>query len=351
MPVMAPFPYFGGKSTVADVVWSRLGDVDNYVEPFFGSGAVLLARPHAEPWTRIETVNDIDAHLANFWRAVQREPEAVASGMNWPVNEVDLEARHKWLCAMPGKVDFAARMRDDPDLYDVKRAAWWCWGLCQWIGRGWCEGEWWGSGDERNTGAGINLADPENGGKRPHLGPGRGVHKQRPHLGNAGMGVHKQLPHLGDAGRGENERRGVVLAEWMCALRDRLRNVRVACGDWLRVCGSDTTTTKHGVTGVFLDPPYADTAGRAENIYTHDDLGVAHDVREWAIERGKDQMMRICLCGYECEHAMPDDWECVAWSASGGYASQNSRGNENRHKERLWFSPACRSDAPLFCSR
>lgn len=40
----APFPYFGGKSKVAPLIWERFGVVSNYVEPFFGSGAVLLAR-------------------------------------------------------------------------------------------------------------------------------------------------------------------------------------------------------------------------------------------------------------------------------------------------------------------
>lgn len=43
----APFPWFGGKSRVADLVWDRFGDVPNYCEPFFGSGAVLLQRPYA----------------------------------------------------------------------------------------------------------------------------------------------------------------------------------------------------------------------------------------------------------------------------------------------------------------
>jgi len=42
----APFPWFGGKSRCAGVVWSMLGDVPNYVEPFAGSLAVLLGRPH-----------------------------------------------------------------------------------------------------------------------------------------------------------------------------------------------------------------------------------------------------------------------------------------------------------------
>jgi hypothetical protein len=55
MRLRAPFPWFGGKARVAGLVWERFGDVRNYVEPFFGGGAVLLGRPSAP---RIETVND-----------------------------------------------------------------------------------------------------------------------------------------------------------------------------------------------------------------------------------------------------------------------------------------------------
>jgi site-specific DNA-adenine methylase len=36
----------------------------------------------------------------------------------------------------------------------------------------------------------------------------------------------------------------------------RLRRVRVCCGDWTRVLGRSATECI-GVTGVFLDPPYA----------------------------------------------------------------------------------------------
>lgn len=42
----APFPWFGGKSRAASAIWGRFGDVDTYNEPFSGSLAVLLARPH-----------------------------------------------------------------------------------------------------------------------------------------------------------------------------------------------------------------------------------------------------------------------------------------------------------------
>lgn len=47
--------------------------------------------------------------------------------------------------------------------------------------------------------------------------------------------------------------------EWMRALACRLRLTRVCSGDWSRVCGP-TVAIKQGLTAVFLDPPYADTA-------------------------------------------------------------------------------------------
>ena len=58
MNYKAPFPWFGGKSRIAAEVWKHLGDVQCYIEPFFGSGAVLLGRP--QPFQGMETINDID---------------------------------------------------------------------------------------------------------------------------------------------------------------------------------------------------------------------------------------------------------------------------------------------------
>jgi site-specific DNA-adenine methylase len=74
----APFPWFGGKSKVAKIVWNRFGIVRNYVEPFFGSGAVMLNRPM--PFDGTETVNDADGLVSNFWRAVAKDPDAVSAG-------------------------------------------------------------------------------------------------------------------------------------------------------------------------------------------------------------------------------------------------------------------------------
>ena len=68
------FPYFGGKRRAAADVWAALGTVDRYIEPFFGSGAVLLGAP-VRP--KSELVNDISHHVANLWRALQHDPATV----------------------------------------------------------------------------------------------------------------------------------------------------------------------------------------------------------------------------------------------------------------------------------
>ena len=63
----APFPYFGGKSGACGKVWAAFGEVDNYVEPFCGSAAMLLGAPDGK---RVETINDLDGFVSNFWRAL-----------------------------------------------------------------------------------------------------------------------------------------------------------------------------------------------------------------------------------------------------------------------------------------
>ena len=331
----APFPYFGGKSTIAAAVWERLGDVKNYVEPFFGSGAVLLARPH-DPG--VETVNDLDGFICNFWRAVQANPNELAGLMDWPVNEIDLHARHRWLCRQPDKSEFVERMKHDPDYYDLKRAAWWCWGLCAWIGRGWCEGEYSGQGSPENFGAGVC----EGTAKRPDLAAGRGVHRPPPEV-LAERAISAQLPHLGDAGVGVH--RATItsheaLVAWMLALQSRLRRVRVCCGDWSRICGP-TPTFKCGLTGVFLDPPYC-SQERTPEIYSEESLTVAKEVAAWCRECGNHEEMRIALCGYEGDYDLPG-WEVLAWKATGGYSTIHPKESrrDNCRRERIWFSPNC----------
>ena len=90
----APFPYFGGKRTVAAEVWARLGSPTQYIEPFAGSLAVLLAAPER---ASLEVIGDFNFYVANFWRCVRYQPEACAVEADYPVSHVDLDARHRWL--------------------------------------------------------------------------------------------------------------------------------------------------------------------------------------------------------------------------------------------------------------
>lgn len=169
--VKSPYPYFGGKSKVAAEVWSRFGNVRTYVEPFFGSGAMLLARP--TPFIGLETVNDKDHFIANFWRALKADPEGLAEACEWPINETDLHARHLWLVS-----EGAERIKkcyDDSEHFDLKVAAWWVWGISQWIATGWCV-----SPDQRRpalqgSGGGRHIWE-----SRPHLTSKQGIYAPPP---------------------------------------------------------------------------------------------------------------------------------------------------------------------------
>lgn len=338
----APFPWFGGKSRIATEVWTALGPVDNYVEPFAGSLAALLMRPDDGWQTGAETVNDADSFLSNFWRALSADPEQVAHFADWPVNETDLLARHIWL-VNTGK-ERIAKMESDPEFYDAKVAGWWVWGINSWIGSGWCSG----NGPHRIV-DGVVSDDR----KRPHLGDaGQGVSRKRPHLGNAGRGVNRKRPHLGNHAPGPSLPmvwQDGTLTEYFSQLSQRLRRVRVCCGDWSRVVTTGSLSFGDTV-GVFLDPPYLGDV-RAKDLYRVDDHNLSNEVRQWSIANGENPRYRIVLAGYEDEHAlkMPDDWRVIAWKANrcyGNSTNKDSDNNSNRGNERIWMSPHCLNPQP-----
>jgi len=354
-PLQAPFPWFGGKSGAVEPVWAAFGEVANYVEPFAGSAAMLLGAPDGK---RIETLNDFDGFVANFWRAIAADPEAVAHHADWPCNEVDLFARHSWLVRQTQSL--TERLHAEPDWFDAKIAGWWCWGACNWIGSGWCSvtGPWVHDGErivKGDAGQGINRQLPHLSAGRginrqlPHLSAGQGINRQLPHLGNAGRGINRQLPHLGDAGRGINRQlphlgdagrgRRQFIFGWFGALHERMRDVRVTCGDWQRVV-KDSVTTRHGLTGVFLDPPYA--KGAMDYSAGGMGLGIADDVRAWCAANGANPALRIVLCGHAGEHdaLLGQGWHLRTWTARKGYALTDEA-VANSASETLWCSPHC----------
>jgi len=313
----APFPYFGGKSAVADIVWNALGDVKHYIEPFFGSGAVLLNRPEYHG-NQMETVCDKDGFISNVWRSIHLSPDETAKWCDWPVNHADLSARKRKLIA--NEEYLLENLIIDDEWHDPKLAGYWIWAASCWIGSG-----------------------------LTRLG-------QIPHVGDGGMGVHAigQIPHVGDGGADLSEPYNTNIYKWFRALSERLRYVRVVCGDWTRVCGGKWQE-KCGTCGIFFDPPYSDKAERKSDLYNEDDLDVAHKVRDWCIERGGNKTYRIVLAGYfeEHEELLNYGWTYHSWKAHGGYANignGDTAGKENKHKETLFFSPHCISstDNTLF---
>ncbi len=298
----APFPYFGGKSKVAHLVWERFGDVGHYIEPFAGSLAVLLARPHWRPGMH-ETVNDADGLLANFWRAMTQDPDAVIARADWPVSEVDMCARSNHLQREAASV--TGRLLADPRWFDAELAGWWVWGQCASIPGSW----------PRKPG--INAANRKLQGYQAPRG----------------------WTYTSQEGR-----------KWL-SLRDRLAGVQVMCGDWARAVSSPT---RMGLVygdwcpvGVFLDPPYGDTRAVC---YATDCTSVHKSVTAWALEHGGDERLRICIAGYEGEHDTLEceGWSVEAWSTRGGMAHMgDGRGRANAKRERLWFSPHCLQPAQM----
>lgn len=66
--------YPGGKWNIAARIVDLIPKHHSYVEPFFGSGAVLFNKAPSD----IETVNDLDSDVVNLFRCIQKDPERLA---------------------------------------------------------------------------------------------------------------------------------------------------------------------------------------------------------------------------------------------------------------------------------
>lgn len=351
LPLRAPWPWYGSKLKVAELIQLLMGDINNLVIPFAGSLGELLGR--SSP-AKVETVNDLDGLVVNAWRAIKFAPEHVATLCDQPVHEVTLHAVHERLVrARTSKgsrkhaiksgrrrtVPLSLYLRESEQNFDVGIAASWIWGASCWLGSGWCRE--------------LSRKRPALGGQgdRPHLGRGvtrpMSTSRKMPRVGGPGSGVGRpdrgrgvvtpqQMPHLsgsytGHPGLGQGVHSGVhrdALIEWMLALAERLRFTRITCGDWSRVV-TPAVTTSHGTTGISFDPPYnVQATGRSPRLYRKDCPRLSETVRAFAIQRGSDPLLRIILCGRLNEHddTLEHGWSKHRWRDDG---------------EALWASPHC----------
>ena len=307
-----PFPWPGNKSRQCPEIWSRLGQVDLFVDPFCATLSSLLGRPGGT--YGVERVNDVCCNITNFWRAVVHDPNQVAHYCQWPVNEIDLNARHYWLCDRSwGENSIRSQLMADPEWFDAKQAGWWVWGQCLAMGTQWC-------------------ADPSV--------------SSRGHARPAGARPNWQKPRTIDTCPGVASPNADAYA-WLQALQHRLQRVQVMNGDFERCLTVGTTWKEFKRVGVLLDPPYSQQL-RSRMLYPTD-LGIDDPLRQepairayqWALENGNNPRLRIALCGLSGEHEMPDGWSVYEWTNRCGYSSIGGEGRTS--DEVIWFSPHCSS--------
>lgn len=66
--------YPGSKWLLAKEFVSMIPEHHSYVEPYFGSGAILFNKPISD----IETVNDLDSDVTNLFRCIRQDSERIA---------------------------------------------------------------------------------------------------------------------------------------------------------------------------------------------------------------------------------------------------------------------------------
>ena len=75
--VKAILKYPGAKNRIADWICEYIPKHDVYVEPYFGSGAIFFSKQPA----RIETINDMDGNVVNYFKVIRERPEELVQAL------------------------------------------------------------------------------------------------------------------------------------------------------------------------------------------------------------------------------------------------------------------------------
>ncbi len=100
---LIPFGWYGGKFSHLAWLLPLLPKCHHYCEPFAGSGAVLLNRPPSA----IETYNDVDGEVVNFFRVLRDEKEKLVEAIG---------------LTPFSREEFAVACKLDPKLTPLERA-------------------------------------------------------------------------------------------------------------------------------------------------------------------------------------------------------------------------------------
>ena len=100
---MIAFGWYGGKYSHLDWLLPYLPPCHHYCEPFGGSGAVLLNRLPSP----VETYNDLDGEVVNFFRVLREEPDEL-------IRQIALTPF--------SREEFALACESNPSLPDLERA-------------------------------------------------------------------------------------------------------------------------------------------------------------------------------------------------------------------------------------
>ena len=103
--------YPGAKWSLASWIIGHFPKHHSYVEPFFGSGAVLFTKDRSN----IETVNDLDDDVVNLFEWIRKDPERLARAIYWTpyareVYDRAWAAQHTETDPFQRAVDFYTRM-------------------------------------------------------------------------------------------------------------------------------------------------------------------------------------------------------------------------------------------------
>lgn len=304
-----PFTYFGGKAAISDVIWKHLGDPKCYIEPFLGSGAVLLNRPSFKG-NRTEIVNDNWGLLVNFWRAMKYEPQEVYDGMEFPAAHDELMAR-AYFCFTEGKTRIASIL-GDPGGYDILTAKYWGYIMRHGAARvitsengawKWEEGAWTPSGSDIGTDKIAIL--------HAYMEGGRVVNPPYPQYDE----IHK-----------------------------RLKDVIIYNRDAVDVLAGMEGVMTRGTTGIFLDPPYRDLDHTWDGGVYHDNATaeVIPRMLDWVLKNEQNPNVRIVIAGFKGDYPELAHWNHVMWDKHPGMSKHGKNSQEC-----LLLSP-CAVDDSLF---